>query len=629
MNLSSVRPNSAAWKIAGIFGIAGFLWILFSDQILAGMVQDSAALTSLQTYKGWFYVAMTALLVQVLVHRRLTAIKQVQTVLQERENRFRGLFENSPVPLVEIDLSPVRQRFAIYRRSGVTDLRTYLAEETEIAQQLIAAAVIREVNEAATALFRAQSDGQLKGQIGMVRSEGLYEVLRKMALHFDTGETRFVEEADMRTITGEPIALLVTANMIPGYESTWEKVMVSLADLTVHRKAEEERARLEAQLRQAQKMESIGALAGGIAHDFNNILTPLCGYTDLALEDLPLNSPVREDIEQVQKAAYRGKDLVKQILGFSRRSDQQKVVIDLRHIVKETAKLLKASLPPNIEIQTEIRRESGMILADPTQIHQVLMNLCTNAFHAMKENGGQLTVTLDQVTLNESSSPHLPSGEYVTCAVTDTGCGIPSENQERIFEPFFTTKDSGEGTGLGLSVSHGIVVSHGGTITCTSQLCVGSTFTIYLPVTVDQLVVETRFDKGELRGNERILLVDDDTLVASVAKEMLERQGYTVTCCHFPVNAIEILRSAQPPFDLALFNQAMPKISGLQLAETVREFDPQIPIAMLTGFGKGLDNRFLSRVQIQVVIGKPFTAVELARGVRSALGAPQAAAVTR
>jgi signal transduction histidine kinase len=449
-----------------------------------------------------------------------------------------------------------------------------------------------------------------------------------MALHFDTGETRFVEEAEMRTITGEPIALLITANLTPGYETTWEKVIVSLADLTVHRKAEEERARLESQLRQAQKMESIGALAGGIAHDFNNILTPLCGYTDLALEDLPANSPVREDIEQVQKAANRGKDLVKQILSFSRRSDQQKVVVDLRHIVKETTKLLKASLPPTIEIQTEIKRESGLILADPTQIHQVLMNLCTNAFHAMKETGGQLTVILDQVTLNESSSPHLPSGEYVTCAVMDTGCGIPSENQERIFEPFFTTKDSGEGTGLGLSVSHGIVVSHGGTITCTSELCIGSTFTVYLPVTVDQLAVETRFDKTELRGNERILLVDDDTVVAGVAKEFLERQGYSVTCCHFPVNAVEILRSAQPPFDLALFNQAMPKMSGLQLAEAVREFNTQIPIAMLTGFGKGLDNRFLSRVQIQVVIGKPFTTAELARGVRSALGAPQTVAAT-
>ncbi|MBK7142740.1 MAG: response regulator [bacterium] len=629
MKLTSVRPNLSAWKIAGIYALSGYLWILFSDRILAGMVADAETLTTLQTYKGWFYVAITALLVQWLVKRRLAAIKQVQTILQERETRFRRLFENSPVPLIEADFSEARQRLLQVRRHDQFDLRTYFNEHPDFERKLAASVIIREVNPAAANLFRANSSELLKGIIGNVRSEGLYSLARELLCRFDSGDARHETDAELLTMSGEKLSLLVSATLTPGFESNWEKIIISLADLTIHRKAEVERARLEAQLRQAQKMESIGALAGGIAHDFNNILTPLCGYTDLALEDLPASSPVREDIEQVQKAAYRGKDLVKQILSFSRRSDQQKIVIDLKHIIKETAKLLQASLPPSIEIQTELNQSIGKVLADPTQIHQVLMNLCTNAFHAMKDSGGQLTVRLSQVSLHESSAPHLASGEYVACAVTDTGCGIPPENQERIFEPFFTTKDAGEGTGLGLSVSHGIVVSHGGTITCTSQPLVGSTFTIYLPVSVDAVQEETRLTFSNLRGSERILIVDDDSVVAEVAKQMLERQGYCVACSNSPLQALERLRTASEHFDLAIFNQAMPKMSGLTLAEKVRGFNQDMPIAMLTGFGKGLDTQFLERAHISVVIAKPFTAVEIAEGVRAALSNKPSAVTAR
>lgn len=619
MKLSSVRPNLSAWKIAGVYAVAGYLWILFSDRILHSLVNDTAALTTLQTYKGWFYVAMTALLVQVLVKRRLAAIKQVQTVLQEREVRFRRLFENSPVPLVEADMSQPLQQINKLHRSGISDMRAYLRDNPDIDRQIASFVVIREVNQAAAALFHAESPELLKGMIGNVRSEGLYQLVRELLCTFDTGATRHQTEATMMTLSGESMTLLVSATLAPGNESNWDKVIISMADLTAHRKAEAERARLEAQLRQAQKMESIGALAGGIAHDFNNILTPLCGYTDLVLEDLPVDSPVREDIEQVQKAANRGKDLVKQILSFSRRSDQQKAVIDLRLIVKETAKLLRASLPPSIDIQLDLDDGIGKISADPTQIHQVLMNLCTNAFQAMKESGGQISISLRQVHVSDSSTPHLVSGEYLTCAVTDTGCGIPPENQERIFEPFFTTKEAGEGTGLGLSVSHGIVVSHGGTITCTSQPFVGSTFTVYLPVTAEVEQVYSVPSNVELDGRETLLIVDDDPIVAQTAIDMLFRRGYTVRYCASPLEALEILQDPSTSVDLAIFNQAMPKISGLRLAETVRAYRPDLPIAMLTGFGKGLETELLERSAIHVVIAKPFTSTEIAQGVRVAL----------
>jgi len=302
-------------------------------------------------------------------------------------------------------------------------------------------------------------------------------------------------------------------------------------EIEIRKRHEKEKNQLEGQLIQLQKMETIGTLAGGIAHDFNNILTPILGYTEMALEELSDESPLRYDIEQINSAATRGKDLVQQILTFSRQVDFDKKPLRLDLVVTEVLKLMRASFPSNIEIKQELDTECGTVLADSTQMHQIIMNLCTNAYHAMMGKGGVLTVRLDKKKLGTkqfNGSAKMQKGTYIRLFIIDTGHGMDKQTVERIFEPFFTKKEVGSGSGLGLSVVHGIVSNNNGTIVVESEPGEGSSFIIYLPQHTETYVEEQEIQQDLRKGKGSILFVDDEKEITFMGKRMLESLGYTV-----------------------------------------------------------------------------------------------------
>jgi signal transduction histidine kinase len=384
-----------------------------------------------------------------------------------------------------------------------------------------------------------------------------------------------------------------------------------------------ERDQLEAQLRQAQKIEAIGLLAGGIAHDFNNILGAIIGFSEIARDKSPEGSPARGHMDRVFTAGIRGRELVKQILAFSRQAEQTKLPLKLAPVVRETLKLLRASLPSTIDIRTNLQSEAGFVLADLTQMQQVLMNLCTNAAHAMRRKGG--TISVDLAGFNFSSpgdapDPTMSPGSYARLSVTDTGEGISPETIEHIFDPFFTTKGAGEGTGLGLSVVHGIVASHGGTIAVSSERDQGSTFAIYLP----KLLEEKSRDSGEgdgsiPRGHERILFVDDEEDLAVMGDEMLNELGYHVTSKSGAREALALFRLDPSRFDLVITDQTMPEMTGVELAGEILTLRADMPIIMCTGFSHVVDADKSRRAGIRDFAMKPLTKKEIARTIRKVL----------
>ncbi len=390
--------------------------------------------------------------------------------------------------------------------------------------------------------------------------------------------------------------------------------------------------KIECQLRQAQKMEAVGTLAGGIAHDFNNILTPLLGYSELALTDIPPGAEqAQADILEVLKAGERARELVKQILTFSQQHEQERQPLHMQYIVKEALKLLRASLPTTIEIKTAIDAECGLVLSDPTQIHQVLMNLCTNAYHAMRDQGGVLGVTLKPVEIKEEDTGRfvgLGPGRYLRMEVSDTGCGMAPELIEKIFEPYFTTKKKGEGTGLGLSVVHGIVISHGGHISVYSEPGQGTTFIIYFPQyedagTLDE--IDRQVAEEPPQGTERLLVVDDEETIVDVENRILTGLGYQVTGVTSSQEALQLFARQPDAFDLVITDMTMPKMTGLGLARQLLALRPDLPIILCTGFSETVNEQSAKAIGIREFIMKPIDRTALATVIRKALDGNPAA----
>jgi PAS domain S-box-containing protein len=402
-----------------------------------------------------------------------------------------------------------------------------------------------------------------------------------------------------------------------------QTVLIIARDISERKEAEKEKALLQAQLKQAQKMEAIGTLAGGIAHDFNNILTPISGYTELALRKIPEDSKAKNNLEQVLTAVQRAKGLVQQILTFSRQEGQQRCSLEIKSIIKEALKLLRASLPATIEIRSHINAE-GSVIANPTQIHQVMLNLCTNAHHAMRENGGTLEIRLDDIELTPQESKHVPdlkSGSYVCLTISDTGHGMTKDMLDRIFEPYFTTKPEGEGTGMGLSVVHGIVKSHGGDIVVESEPGKGSIFKVFFPRTLelDTKKVEPKRFAPLPRGNERILIVDDEKTVTDVMEQMLVDLGYHVTSHNNSLEALEFFSLSPFSFDLVISDMTMPKMTGAKLIGEIHRVRPDIPVIMATGNRKEINPEQAESFGIRFFLLKPPSIKDLARAVRDVL----------
>ena len=388
-----------------------------------------------------------------------------------------------------------------------------------------------------------------------------------------------------------------------------------------------ERIELENRLRQAQKMEAIGTLAGGIAHDFNNILAVIFGYTDMAREAAPSGTQLAKYLEQVSLAAHRAKELVKQILAFSRQSVTELIPLQIQPLIKEGLKMIRSSIPSTISITEDIDVKSGIILADPSQVHQILMNLCTNAYHAMEETGGVLSVTLKPALIGPDEQKmhvHATPGEYLELTVSDTGCGIGPDIIDKIFNPYFTTKGAGKGTGMGLAIIHGIVSDYGGMITVESQLGQGTTFHVFFPVVALKAVPEINEAEDIPRGNERILFVDDEELLAEMGKEMLERLGYRVTLFRSGVEALEVFKNTPDAFDLVITDQTMPGITGSELSRMMMQIRPDIPIILCTGYSNLIDEDSAKALGIKEFALKPLTTGTVATLIRKVLkGEPQ------
>jgi len=382
-------------------------------------------------------------------------------------------------------------------------------------------------------------------------------------------------------------------------------------------------ANSEKQLQQVMKLQAIGTLAGGIAHDFNNILFPIVGYTELTIDDVPEDSQARQNLEEVLKAANRAKELVQQILTFSRQSSQERKALKVQYLIKEAVKLLRATIPSSIEIDCDIDESCGPIKGDPTQIHQIIMNLCTNAYHAMQESGGKLEVSLKEIILSYAQSRErlgIKAGQHIALTVKDSGHGMEPQVMERIFEPYFTTKEQGKGAGLGLSVIHGIVKNYGGDITVSSRPGKGATFEVILPI-IDEIQEEIETDAPSIaiQGKERILLIDDEDQIINIEQQILERLGYQVTPKTDSEEALEEFAAQPDRFDLVITDMTMPKMTGDQLARRMMEIKPQIPVILCTGYSETISEEKALAMGIDKFVMKPIVKDVLASTIRTVL----------
>lgn len=383
-----------------------------------------------------------------------------------------------------------------------------------------------------------------------------------------------------------------------------------------------ETKKLEESLQQAQKMESIGSLAGGIAHDFNNLLFPIIGMAEMLLEDLPKNSLEYENASEIFHAGKRAGDLVQQILAFSRQSEHRQTPVRIQNILKEVLKLSRSTIPSNIEIHENIQQIKGLVLADPTQIHQVAMNLITNAYHAVEKRNGAIDIELIEINFSEDEIPDsdLQAGQYVRLSVSDNGIGIPQNNLNKIFEPYFTTKEKGRGTGLGLAVVYGIVKEHGGEIKVYSEIEKGTTFNVYLPLMEKTNGAVSIEQASELEnGSESILLVDDEVSVAKLEGQMLSRLGYQVTIKTSSEEALNTFQADPDAFDLVISDMTMPKMTGDQLSKEILSIKPDKPIIICTGFSERINKEQAKVLGVKGFLMKPVVKSDLARIVRDVL----------
>ncbi len=519
--------------------------------------------------------------------RDITERKLAEKALRESEQQFRELFENVADPVYIAD------------RSG-----RIIAANQQASLEL--GYNLDELRQCRIADLDAGVDAQAKFCALMSDSPAAHSVTFETHHRRKDGTLIPVEiKARLIDIGGQPCMLGVARN------------------LTERKRIEEERLTMEKQLQQAQKMEAIGTLAGGIAHDFNNILGAIIGYAEMATEDCPPGSTVASDIDQVLKAGYRAKALVKQILAFSRHAETRLTPVQPATIIKETAKMLRSSMPSTIGIHHHVDEAAGAVLADPTQLQQIIMNLCTNAFHAMEETGGLLTISLTRKGLSAidlpSSETGLQPGNFVRLAVADSGAGIAKELQDKIFEPYFTTKEVGKGTGMGLAIIHGIVKGCGGFITLRSELGKGTVFEVYLPAIDEADPAEPEPAVALPLGREHILLVDDELILAEMGKAMLERLGYRVTIKTDSSDALATFQEQPAVFDLVITDQTMPGLTGRDLARRLLQIRPDLPIILCTGYSSQITAADTTAWGIKGFALKPISRREIADLIREIL----------
>jgi PAS domain S-box-containing protein len=527
--------------------------------------------------------------------------REAEVALISEHERLASILDGIPIPTFVIDRN---HRVVLWNRHN--EIYTGIAKKEVIGKPL-------DLNF----LFPQKSSPALAELILEMSNEELVAKFDRRGLSKSEIQPHAFESTGLIWLKGEERTVSVQAARIFDFKGELVGAIQTGQDITEH-------MQLELQLRQAQKMQAIGTLAGGIAHDFNNILSAIMGYTDMALTDHKMDDRLRRYLEQVFKAGERARDLVKQILTFSRQSDEKPRPLRLGPVVREVLKLLRASLPSTIRIRHDIQSDPDMVLAHPTHIHQILMNLCSNAAHAMQEGKGELKVSLAPVEITPGDvlliHHDLTPGVYIKLSVSDTGVGIAPGIINRIFDPFFTTKKPGEGTGMGLSVVHGIVVSYGGAITVQSKVGEGTEFNVYIP-----LLIEVR-DKQEAKveapipiGKERILFVDDEAALVELGKGMLSAMGYDVMGRTNSLDALEFFRTRSDDFDLVITDMTMPNMTGSELAQELMQIRPDIPVILCTGFSETITPEIAKVIGIKEFLMKPIVQRQMAIAIRRAL----------
>jgi PAS domain S-box-containing protein len=512
------------------------------------------------------------------VSRDITERKQAEEALRESESKFRNLF----------DLSPQAIALTNVQSGKLVDVNNKFCELTQYSKEEVLGLNTTEVG------FYSQAD----------RKRFLKEL--------ETSREVNGLEMDFKAKDNSVLHALMFARMI--------RIAGVSFILTIFHNVTEQK-RLEAQLQHAHKMESIGTLAGGIAHDFNNILGIIMGNAELALDRVPEENPARLNLKEIKTASSRAKDVVRQLLSFARKTKLEKKPINIAPIIQESLRLLRASIPTIIDIRQNIAKDVDTISADPTQINQILINLCTNAYHAMTD-GGIVEVTLKDVEIDEDTTvkhPHLNPGRYVNLTVSDTGRGMPPEQIDRIFDPYFTTKEVGKGVGMGLALVHGIVMNHNGAILVDSELEKGTTFNIFFPITEREPVSEKPIDEDLPTGKERILFVDDEKAMVFVGRDRLKLLGYQVEAKTSPVEALELFRTNPDGFDMVITDMAMPQMTGDHLVQEILKIRPELPTIICTGFSEKINEEKAKQIGIRQYIEKPINWSDLARFVRKVL----------
>ncbi|MGD8769660.1 MAG: response regulator [Desulfobacterales bacterium] len=429
----------------------------------------------------------------------------------------------------------------------------------------------------------------------------------------DLGQKMDDSEVVFHKTNGREVSILKT--VIPILIEDKDCLLCSFVDIS-------EKKKLESQLRQAYKMEAIGTLSGGIAHDFNNVLSVILGNAELAIDDIPEWSPARFNLKEIRTASMRAKDVVRQLLNFSRKANQELKPTKIIPVVKDALRFLRATIPSSIEIRQNIQDASDTVLADSTQIHQVILNLGTNAFHAMEETGGILEVGIKNVVFDQvAATPYsdLVPGKYVELTISDTGQGIAPEFRERIFDPYFTTKEIGKGTGMGLSVVLGIIKGHSGAISVDSEPGKGTRIQIFLPMVEKEAVTEFISEGKLFTGNENILFVDDEESLADLGRLSLEKMGYRVTATTHPAEALELFCANPDQFDLVITDMTMPQMTGDRLTKKILKIRPDMPIIICTGFHEKMTEKKSTEIGAHAFLIKPVSTSNLSQRVREVL----------